>query len=261
MRPRAGALRVVAIDGPAGSGKSTVARGVAQVLGLEVLDTGAMYRAVTLAALERGVALDDPAALAVLARGVDLELTDGAVELDGRDVHREIRTPEVTAAVSAVSSVPEVRAVMVARQRAWVAERGGGVVEGRDIGTVVFVDAPVKVFLTARDDERARRRQRDEADASRAVAVGAVREALERRDGLDATLGRAVRPEDAAPDAQVIDTSDRSAADVIAEIAARTRAAFPAAVFPGEHAANEQAAGEHAAGDLPGRLPGGGASS
>ncbi len=232
-------LCVVAIDGPAGSGKSTVARGVAETLGVEVLDTGAMYRAVTFAALDRDVPLDDPAALATLARTVDLELADGAVLLDGRDVTVEIRTPEVTSAVSQVSSVPEVRAVMVARQREWVTDHGGGVVEGRDIGTVVFVDAPVKIFLTAREDERARRRQRDEADAARAVAVDAIRDALERRDTADATLGRALRPEDAAPDARVIDTSDRTAAEVVAEIVALVHAAYPNEVFPGDQPAGE----------------------
>jgi cytidylate kinase len=209
---------VIAIDGPAGSGKSTVARGVAQALGLHTLDTGAMYRAVTLAALEAGVELEDGVALAALAGTTGVEATDGAVRLEGRDVSGEVRGPEVTAAVSAVSAHPAVRAVMVEQQRGWVAHHGGGVVEGRDIGTVVLPEAPVKVFLTARDDVRARRRQGDEASAARNVDVTAVRDAIAARDDADATLGRALRPEQAAADAVVIDTTDRKAEDVIAEV-------------------------------------------
>jgi cytidylate kinase len=215
--------RVVAIDGPAGSGKSTVARGVAAALGLPTLDTGAMYRAVTLAAMEAGVDLGDGDAVAVVARAATIELEDGRVTLGGRDVSATIRGPEVTAAVSRVSSHPAVRAVLVDRQRAWVAAHGGGVVEGRDIGTVVLPDAPLKVFITARDDVRAARRQRDEVAAERAVAVDHVRDALAARDRADGTLGRATRPEDAAPDALVIDTSDVSADDVIAEIVGRAQ--------------------------------------
>ena len=203
--------RIIAIDGPAGSGKSTVARGVAAALGLPTLDTGAMYRAVTLAALEAGVDLDDGDAVAEVARAAAIELEDGGVPLDGRDVSATIRGPEVTAAVSQVSSHPPVRAVLVERQRAWVATHGGGVVEGRDIGTVVLPDAPLKVFITARDDVRAPR----DASATRSrpsapSAVDDVRDALTARDHADATLGRATRPEDAAPDAVVIDTSDVS---------------------------------------------------
>jgi len=132
-----------------------------------------------------------------------------------------IRGPEVTGAVSQVSSHPAVRTVLVDRQRSWVREHGGGVVEGRDIGTVVLPDAPLKVFITARDEVRAARRHRDEHAAARAVAVDHVRDALTERDRADATLGRATRPEDAAPDAVVIDSSDRTAADVIAEIVER----------------------------------------
>jgi len=212
---------VIAIDGPAGSGKSTVARGVAARLGLHVLDTGAMYRAVTLAALERGVELDAADELAALARAVSLDLEDDRVCLEGRDVAAAVRGAEVTAAVSRVSSVPAVREVLVARQRAWVADHGAGVVEGRDIGTVVFPDARVKVFLTASDEERARRRQRDVADAARHEPLDVVRDALDRRDRLDGTLGRAVRPEQAAPDAIVIDTTAHDAAVVIDEILER----------------------------------------
>ena len=147
--------RVIAIDGPAGSGKSTVGRGVAAALGLHTLDTGAMYRSATLAALNAGVALDDEAAVVEVVTSASIELIDGTVLLDGRDVSHEIRGPEVTNAVSTVAAHPAVRAVMATRQRAWVDEHDGGVVEGRDIGTVVLPDAPLKVFLTAHDDVHA----------------------------------------------------------------------------------------------------------
>lgn len=219
-------MKVVAIDGPAGSGKSTVARGVAVALGLPTLDTGAMYRATALAALDAGVDLADADAVTAVARAADIAIEHGTTTLDGRDVSAEIRGPRVTAAVSQVSGHPSVRAVLVERQRAWVAQHGGGVVEGRDIGSVVLPDAPLKVFITARDDIRAARRQRDEAAAQRAVEVDVVREALERRDQADGTLGRAVRSEDAAPDAVVVDTSDVSADEVIADLVARAESAF-----------------------------------
>ena len=158
--------RVIAIDGPAGSGKSTAARGVARALGLGTLDTGAMYRAVTLAVMEAGVDVEDGDTAAAVATRAHVEVEEGKVHLDGRDVSDEIRGPEVTAAVSTVSAHPAVRRILVERQRDWIREHGGGVVEGRDIGTIVFPDAPVKVFLTARDDVRAARRRRDEEAAA-----------------------------------------------------------------------------------------------
>jgi cytidylate kinase len=216
--------RVVAIDGPSGSGKSTVARGVAHELGLEVLDTGAMYRAVTLAALDARTDLTDGAALAEVARRAEISLTERVV-LDGTDVTAKIRGPDVTGAVSAVSGHPAVRAVLVQRQRAWVAAHGGGVVEGRDIGTVVFPDAAVKVFLTADAGERARRRQQDEAAAERAVEIDVLADDLARRDRADATLGRATSAADAAPDAIVVDSTQRGVDDVVADVVARFRAA------------------------------------
>jgi cytidylate kinase len=206
---------IVAIDGPSGSGKSTVARGVAGAFGFDVLDTGAMYRAVTLAALERGVDPADADACALIADEIRLEVGD-LVLLDGRDVTSAIRSPEVTATVSQVSAHPAVRRELVERQRAWVTSRSGGVVEGRDIGTVVFPDATVKVFLTATDEERARRRQRDEHAADRAVAVDEVREDLARRDRKDSD--RKVSPLRAAVDALTIDTTGRSVEDVVGEI-------------------------------------------
>jgi CMP/dCMP kinase len=214
--------RVVAVDGPSGSGKSTVSRGVADALGLSVLDTGAMYRAVTLAALVAGIDPVDADAAAATARRSRIDLDDGRVQLDGRDVTSQIRGPAVTDAVSIVSAHPRVREVLVGRQREWVERHGGGVVEGRDIGTVVFPDAPVKVFLTASDDERARRRQRDERAADRDVDVESVRKALGRRDQLDAS--RATSPLRRADDALVIDTTGRDADDVVAEIVARYEA-------------------------------------
>jgi CMP/dCMP kinase len=219
-------VRLVAIDGPAGSGKSTVARGVAAALGLPTLDTGAMYRATALAALDAGVELDDADAVAAVARTADITVEQGVTTLDGRDVSDEIRGPRVTGAVSQVSGHPPVRAVLVDRQRAWVEQHGGGVVEGRDIGTVVLPDAPLKVFITARDDVRAARRQRDEVAAQRTVEANVVRDALNQRDRADGTLGRATRPEHAAPDAVVIDTSDITADVVIGDLVARAERAF-----------------------------------
>jgi len=222
----AAVVKVVAIDGPAGSGKSTIARGVAAALGLPTLDTGAMYRATALAALDAGVDLDDADAVATVARGMDLTVEDGVTVLDGTDVSTEIRGPRITDVVSQVSAHPAVRAVMVERQRAWVAQHGGGVVEGRDIGTVVLRDAPLKVFITARDEVRAARRQRDEADAQRSIDAASVRDALNRRDRADGTLGRATRPEDAAPDALVVDTSDVTAEEVVADLLALAQKIF-----------------------------------
>jgi cytidylate kinase len=219
-------VKVIAIDGPAGSGKSTVSRGVASALGLPTLDTGAMYRAIALAALDAGVDLADADAVAQVARAADIAIEHGVTTLAGTDVSDEIRGPRVTAAVSQVSSHPPVRAILVDRQRAWVERHGGGVVEGRDIGTVVLPDAPLKVFITARDEVRARRRQRDEAAAARGVDAEAVRDALNRRDRADGTLGRATRPEDAAPDAVVVDTSDVTADEVIADLVARAAMVF-----------------------------------
>jgi CMP/dCMP kinase len=219
-------LNVVAIDGPAGSGKSTVARGVAERLGLGVLDTGAMYRAATLLALLRGLGLSDAPAIADAVRSTRLELGDGKVLLDDDDVSTEIRGPAVSAAVSQVSAHPSVRALLVARQRAWVDEHDGGVVEGRDIGTVVFPDAPLKVFLTASAQTRAERRTRDEEAAERPTDAATVEEAISRRDELDSTrTASPLRPSD---DAIVIDTTDRTATDVVDEIVERFRDAVGA---------------------------------
>ena len=215
--------RVVAIDGPSGSGKSTIARGVACALDLPVLDTGAMYRAVAVAALEAGTALDDEDACARLAREHEIAFDRGVTTIDGRDVSAEIREPEATAAVSAVAAHPGVRRVLVARQRAWIDEHGGGVVEGRDIGTVVFPAAPLKVYLTASDAERARRRQRDESASARNVDVEEVRRAIARRDALDSK--RVTSPLRVADDAITIDTTTRAVDDIVTELVARAHTA------------------------------------
>ena len=216
---------VVAIDGPAGSGKSTVARAVADALGLPVLDTGAMYRAVTWAVLDAGVDPDDGEAVIAVAEGLDLDVGP-PVLVGGRDVNDAIRSAEVTAAVSTVAAVPEVRVRLVAAQREWIGVHGGGVVEGRDIGTVVAPDAVLKVYLVASEEERARRRQRqdDVAEAPGAGDLGATREAIRRRDAIDS--GRAASPLAVASDAVVLDTTGLSVDGVVAEVLGRYRAAL-----------------------------------
>jgi CMP/dCMP kinase len=206
MRPtgtRTTAQPVIAIDGPAGSGKSTVSRALAARLGVDRLDTGAMYRAVAWAALDRQIDPGDRGAVAELARSLGIAIGD-RIEVDGMDVTDAIRGPEVSGAVSEVAANAGVRAVLVRRQRQWVADRGGGVVEGRDIGSVVFPDADVKIYLTASADERARRRPEEGADA------------LSRRDRLDST--RSTSPLGVADGARVIDTTDRQVEDIVQEV-------------------------------------------
>ena len=196
---------VVALDGPSGTGKSTVARRLAVRLGVRYLDTGAMYRAATLAVLRAGVALDDAEQIAAVVRAVDLDIaTDPrhpAVRLAGEDVSAEIRSAGVTAAVSAVSAVPALRQVMVARQRELIGA-GGIVVEGRDIGSVVCPDALPKVYLTASPVVRAQRRA---AELGPDVDVAAVAADIERRDRLDSS--RATSPLHRADDAVEVDTT------------------------------------------------------
>jgi cytidylate kinase len=201
---------VIAIDGPAGAGKSSVARGVAAALGITYLDSGAMYRCVALAGLERGVDLDDPEQMASLAAPLRIGFTDGAVQLDGRDVSRQIRDPRVSAAASRVSVHPQVREAMVARQRELIAA-GDYVAEGRDIGTVVSPDAPLKVFLTAAAPERARRRARQTGEDPEAVLV-----AQGKRDARDRV--REHGPLRAAEDAVALDTTDLRLEEVIARV-------------------------------------------
>jgi cytidylate kinase len=194
---------LVAIDGPAGAGKSTVSTAVARDLGLERLDTGAMYRAVAALALERGIAPDDAAAVAALAAAASIEIGEH-VTIDGLDVTGVIRSPEVGRAVSVVAANPDVRTQLVKRQRAWAESHGGGVVEGRDIGSVVFPGADLKVYLTASADERARRRN-DEAP-----------EGVARRDRIDST--REASPLRQADDAHHLDTTGRTVQDVVEEV-------------------------------------------
>ncbi|OCB58969.1 (d)CMP kinase [Mycobacterium parascrofulaceum] len=207
---------LVAIDGPAGTGKSSVSKGLAQALGLRYLDTGAMYRLVTLAVLRAGVDPADADAVAEVAETVRMSVAyhpDGDLYfLAGEDVSTKIRGDEVTAAVSAVSSVPAVRNKLVARQREET-RQGGVVVEGRDIGTVVLPDAPLKIFLTASAETRARRRNDQNVAAGLADDYDAVLTDVRRRDHLDTT--RAVSPLRAAPDAVVVDTSEMTEAQVI----------------------------------------------
>lgn len=210
-----GAIVVVAIDGPAGSGKSTVAKKLAKALDLDYLDTGAMYRAVTLAALNRGIDPRDHDGIAALGGSVRIDLqADGTVNVDGVDATRQIRSPEVTSAVSAVAANPELRSALVSQQRDWARSRGGGVLEGRDIGTVVFPDADLKVYLTASPEVRARRR----AVESRAGDVAAVAADLARRDAFDS--GRDHDPLRQADDAITVDTSDLSIDEVVEKLVA-----------------------------------------
>jgi CMP/dCMP kinase len=196
---------VVAIDGPAGSGKSTLSRALATRLGLERLDTGAMYRSVAWAVLQRGIATDDRDAVADLAQTLEIEIGDQVVA-DGTDITEAIRGPEVSAAVSAVAANPAVRKVMVERQRQWVTSHGGGVVEGRDIGSVVLPDADLKLYLTASPEVRAARRSEEGA------------EAVARRDRLDST--RAASPLEVPDGARVIDTGARSVDQIVEEVVA-----------------------------------------
>ncbi|MGH8979423.1 MAG: 3-phosphoshikimate 1-carboxyvinyltransferase [Acidimicrobiales bacterium] len=195
---------LLAIDGPAGSGKSTVSRALSRRLGIPRLDTGAMYRAIAWAALARGVDPEDAEAVSAIARAATIEVETEMVRMDGVDVTHEIRTAAVNRAVSVVAAIPAVRAALVERQRRWVARHGGGVVEGRDIGTVVFPGADVKVYLTASREERARRRH-DEAA-----------EGVARRDHIDST--RTASPLVRADDARLLDTTGRSVQTVVEEI-------------------------------------------
>jgi CMP/dCMP kinase len=208
-------MTVVAIDGPAGAGKSTVARAVAERIGGVYLDSGAMYRAVALAALRRGV---DPGSAGQLAAIVSIELEPGAVILDGEEVTALIREPAVTAAASVAAAVPEVRAAMVDQQRALLGSGGDWVAEGRDIGTVVWPQAEVKVFLTASPQERAQRRA-----AELGLPVDEVLTQVIERDERDST--RAHSPLRAADDAVLLDTTGLSLDQVVERVAALVDAA------------------------------------
>jgi len=195
---------VIAIDGPAGAGKSTVSKALADALGIERLDTGAMYRAVAAAAIEGACSLDDVESLVVLARSLG-EVSSTSAMVGDIDVIDHLRSDQVNVAVSKVAATAEVRAVLVAHQRKWVADRGGsGVVEGRDIASVVFPDATVKVYLTASVEERARRRAEEGVDG------------VTRRDTVDST--RAASPLTVADGSVILDTTGRTIEDVTSEI-------------------------------------------
>jgi cytidylate kinase len=210
----------IAIDGPAASGKSTIGYLLAKSLGYLYLDTGAMYRAVALAALKRGIDIDDEEAVSSLARSIDLEILpakhdDGrqyTVLLDGEDVTWQIRSPEVNSVVSHVSAYPVVRRAMTELQRE-IGKRGKVVMVGRDIGTVVMPDADLKIYLDASVEERARRRYRDLLERKSDVSLEEVIEQIKKRDTIDS--GRALAPLRPAKDAFIIDTTDMCIDDVL----------------------------------------------
>ena len=207
-------MRVIAIDGPAGAGKSTVAKALAARLGLDYLDTGAMYRGVTFAALRRGIDPDDLERVGAVARDIDLEVTDSSVTVDDVDASVEIRGLEVTRVVSIVAANPAVREELCRRQIEWAHAHDGGVIEGRDIGSVVFPDADLKLFLTAAPEIRAGRRHKELTDLRYEEVAASIAE----RDALD--QGRVVNPLVQADDAVVIDTTGRPVSDILTEILA-----------------------------------------
>lgn len=206
---------IIAIDGPSGAGKGTVSKTVAQTLGYRHIDTGAMYRAVAWKATHEGLPLTDEDAVVAVASRAEIVCVDGQVEIDGHDVSRAIRTPEMDKAAAAVARFPRVREVLVARQRA-LGEGGGVVMEGRDIGTVVFPSADVKIYLDASPEERARRRASDTAHTGGQAGTAAVAASIEARDRSDTT--RAASPLMLAVDATLIDTTDLSIAQVVEKV-------------------------------------------
>src|SRR5687767_8112353 len=206
---------VIAIDGPSGAGKGTVSRAISEALGYRHVDTGAMYRAVGWKAVRDGIPLDDETAVSALARASDIVVEGGVVAIDGHDVTRAIRTPEIDKAATAVARLPQVREVLVTRQRALGAE-GGVVMEGRDIGTVVFPNADVKIYLDASAAERARRRASDAAHSGSQSGQAAVAEAIQARDQADTT--RAVSPLSIAADAVHIDTTEMPIEKVVDDV-------------------------------------------
>ncbi len=212
---------IIAIDGPSGAGKGTVARAIAAELGYRHIDSGAMYRAVGWKAIRDGVPLEDEAAVTALAEGSRIDVSSTHVTIDGVDVTREIRTPDIDRAAAGVARLPLVRSVLVEQQRQ-MGINGAIVMEGRDIGTVVFPDADVKLYLDASPEERARRRAHDPAHTGVPAAVADVATLLTQRDELDRT--RAASPLYAAPDAILVDTTGKDIAAVVREVMALIRA-------------------------------------
>jgi len=211
---------IIAIDGPAGAGKSTIAKALAKNLGLRYLDTGAMYRAVTFAALETGILLEDEAAVAVLAKSCEMSVTEDSVIINKMDATKAIRGPVVTKAVSLVATNSDVRNELRSRQRDWAIQNSGGVIEGRDIGSVVFPDATLKVYLTASPMVRAKRRvAQDGGDVDQIAAE------IAERDQRDST--RADSPLTKTTDAVIVDTSDQTIEAVVSHLKKLVRQANP----------------------------------
>lgn len=215
-----GEAQVIAIDGPAASGKGTVAQGVARLLGFHYLDSGSLYRLVALQARRRGISPDDGPGLAEIARGLDVAFEGGAVRLAGDDVSEAIRQEEVSAAASLVAVHPEVRAALLSRQRAF-RQPPGLVADGRDMGTVVFKDAQVKVFVTATPEERARRRHKQLIEKGISVNIDSLLRDIRDRDARDGN--RATAPLQPAADAVILDTTDMTIHSAIAFVVDRYR--------------------------------------
>jgi len=214
----ASAPPVIAIDGPSASGKGTVAQQVAQALGFHYLDSGALYRVVALAAIEAAAELDDALEIAAIARNMKVIFSNGAIRLEGRDVTDAIRREAVSGAASRVAALPEVRRALLQRQRAF-REPPGLVAEGRDMGSVVFPDARVKLFLTATAEERARRRHKQLMEKGLSANMALLLQDIRERDARDSA--RAVAPLQKCADAIEIDTTAMTVAEAVSEILAR----------------------------------------
>jgi cytidylate kinase len=222
--PQGANVPVIAVDGPAASGKGTIAAGVARALGFHYLDSGALYRLVALKALNAGVALDDETGLADVAAAMSFQLGEDRTVLDGTDVSVAVRSEAVSAAASRVAALPKVRAALLPRQRAF-RQRPGLVADGRDMGTVVFPDAPVKVYITASPEERAKRRYKQLIEKGNSVNLDSLLRDIRERDARDS--GRAAAPLKAAAGAFFLDTTSLPIEAGIAFVLERYRALSP----------------------------------